>query len=122
MKRLVVMAIMQVCGKAILLTLIGGIVIGIIGYLSKWNASLAYSNAFFIAGVLAMGAGAMSRLSAGQDRNQFQLTHAESFRDMSASEQANLIVKLSSSTSQVILFLSTGILLILISVFIPKMF
>ncbi len=122
MKRLVVMAIMQVCGKAILLTLIGGIVIGIIGYLSKWNTSLAYSNAFFIAGVLAMGAGAMSRLSAGQDRNQFQLTHAESFRDMSASEQANLIVKLSSSTSQVILFLSTGILLILISVFIPKMF
>ncbi len=122
MKRLVIMAIIKMCGKAILLTIIAGIAIGIIGNMSKWNTSLVYSNAFFIAGALAMGAGAMSRLSAGQDRNSYQLAHAESFRDMSASEQANWIVKVSSSASQVILFLLTGILLILISLFIPKMF
>jgi hypothetical protein len=122
MKRLVIMAIIKMCGKAILLTIIAGIVIGVIGYMRKWDTSLAYSNAFFIAGLLIIVAGASSRLAAGQEWNNFQLLNAESFRDMISSERASFIINASSSLSMVILGLLSGILLILISVFVMIMF
>ena len=122
MKRLVIMAIIKMCGKAILLTIIAGIVIVVIGNMYKWDTSLAYSNAFFIAGCLAFVAGASSRLGAGQGWNNFQLLYVESFRDMSSSERANFIINASSSLSLVILGLLSGILLILISLFVTKMF
>ena len=122
MKRLVIMAIIKMCGKAILLTVVAGIVIGVIGYTKKWDTSLAYSNAFFIAGSLVIIGGAMSRLGAGREWNTFLSFHAESFRDMSSSEQANFIINASSSFSLVILGLLSGILLILISLFVTKMF
>lgn len=122
MKRLVVLAIIEMCVKAILLTLMVGAVIGIIGYMNKWNTSLAYSNAFFIAGCLVIGAGGLSRLSAGQERNLFQSIYSESFRTMSPGERADFIVNSSSSVSMVILSFLSGILLMLISVFVMKMF
>jgi hypothetical protein len=115
MKRLVIMAITKMCGKAILLTIIAGIVIGVIGHIKKWDTSLAYSNAFFIAGCLVIMAGMSSRLAAGQEWNTFQLLSAESFREMSSSERANFIINASSSISLVILGLLSGLLLILIS-------
>jgi hypothetical protein len=122
MKRLVIKAIIKMCAKSILLTAIIGVVIGIIGYINKWNSSIAYSNAFFLAGGLVIIAGGLSRFAAGQERDRFQLLHAESFRNMSSSERANFIVSASSSVSLVILGLLTGILLILISVFVTKVF
>jgi hypothetical protein len=122
MKRLVIMTIIKMCGKAILLTAIAGIVIGVIGYMNKWDTSLAYSNAFFLAGCLVIVAGMSSRLGAGQEWRSFQSTYAESFRGMSSSERANFIVEASSSMSLVMLGLLSGILLILISVFVTKMF
>jgi hypothetical protein len=115
MKRLVIMALIKMCGKAILLTIIAGIVIGVIGHIKKWDTSLAYSNAFFIAGCLVIMAGMSSRLAAGQEWNTFQLLNAESFREMSSSERANFIINASSSISLVILGLLSGLLLILIS-------
>ena len=122
MKRLVIMAIIKTCGKAFALTLIAGIVIGVIGFINKWETSLKYSDAFFIAGGLIIIAGGLSRLAAGEEWRNFQLLHAESFRDMSGSERANYIIEASSSISLVILGLSSGILLILISVLVSKMF
>jgi hypothetical protein len=122
MKRLVMMAIIKMCAKAILITMIAGIAIAVIGNMNKWDTSLAYSNAFFIAGCLVIAAGALSRFGAGQEWNNFQLLHAESFRDMSSSERANFIINASSSVSMVILGLLSGVLLILISVLMTKMF
>jgi hypothetical protein len=122
MKRLVIMAIIKMCGKAILLTTIAGIVIGVIGHIGKWDTSLAYSNAFFLAGCLAIVAGALSRLGASQEWRNFQSLYAESFRDMSNDERATFIVNASSSVSLVILGLLSGILLVLISVLVTKMF
>ena len=116
MKRLVIKAIIKMCAKSILLTTIIGVVIGIIGYFNKWNSSIAYSNAFFLAGCLVIVAGTASRLGAGQEWNNFQLLNAESFREMNISERANFILDASSSMSTVILGLLTGILLILIAV------
>ena len=116
------MAIIKMCGKAILLTIIAGIVIGAIGNINKWDTSLAYSNAFFIAGCLAIVAGASSRLGAGQQWNIFQLLNAESFRDMSSGERADFIIKASSSVNLVILGVLSGILLILISWLVTRLF
>ena len=109
-------------GEAVLLTILVGIAIGIIGYLNEWDTSLNYSNAFFIAGCLLIVGGAFSRLGAGQERNAFQVLYAESFRNMSASEQANFIINASSSLRLVVLGLLSGILLFVISFFVTKLF
>jgi hypothetical protein len=122
MNRLVIMAIIKMCGEAILLTIIAGIVIGVIGNINKWDTSLAYSNAFFIAGSLAIVAGGLSRLYASQDWNNSQYLYAESFRNMSSSERANFIISASNSVRMLTLGLLSGILLILISVFVTKLF
>ncbi len=122
MKRLVLMAILKMCGKAISITMITGIVIAGIGYMNKWDTSIAYSNAFFIAGCLLIIAGGMSRLAAGQEWNAFQLFSGESFRNMSSGDRVNFIINASSSLNLVILGLLSGILLILISLIVTKIF
>ncbi len=116
MKRLVIKAIIKMIVKSIALTTVIGVVIGIIGYINEWNSSIAYSDAFFLAGCLLIVAGTSSRLAASQGSRNYQLLYAESFHGMSSSERANLIVNASSSISTVVLGLLSGILLILISV------
>jgi hypothetical protein len=115
MKRLVSMTVIKMCGEAILITILVGIVIAIIGNLNGWETSVKYSNAFFIAGCLVIIAGASSRMGAGQDWGSFQMLSGENFRDMSPGERANFIVEASSSFRLVILGLLSGVLLILIS-------
>ena len=122
MKRLVILTMLKMCGKAVLLTIVVGIIIGVIGYTNKWDTTIAYSNAFFIAGVLMIIAGASSKLGAGQDWHSFQLLYADSFHDMSSSERANLIIDASNSVRLVILGALSGILLIITSVLVMSIF
>jgi hypothetical protein len=122
MKRLVMMTIIKMLAEAILFAILVGGVIVAIGSLNKWNNSLVYSNAFFIGGCLMIVTGGLSRMAAGQSWNNLLLPHTESFRDMSSSERANLIIQASSSVRLLILGLLSGILLIFISLFLPKMF
>jgi hypothetical protein len=118
MKRPVIIAVIKMCGEAVLLTILAGVVIGIIGNLNKWDNSIKYSDAFFIAGCLVIIAGFSSQLGAGQEWNNFQRIRAESFRDMSPGEQANYIVNTNSPVRLVILGLLSGVLLIIISTYI----
>lgn len=122
MKRLVIMAVIKMCGEAFFIAILVGILIGIIGNWQKWDTSLQYSNAFFIAGSLVIIAGGSSRLAAGQEWFSFQRTYAESFRDMSPGERANYIVNASSSVRLVFIGLLSGSLLILASILVPKLF
>lgn len=122
MKRSVILAIIKLFGEAILFSMVAGIVIGVIGYVKKWDTTIAYSDAFFIAGCFMVIAGASSRIAAGGDWNKFQLLNSESFRDMNRGERANFIVNASSSFHLLILGLLSGIILILIAVFATKMF
>ena len=115
MNRIVIREILKMLAKALALTTIIGIVIGVLGYIKKWDSSISYSNAFFVAGVLIIIAGASSRYAAGQGWNSYLLVNGESFRDMSSSERANYIVEASSTLSTVILGVLTGILLIILS-------
>jgi hypothetical protein len=114
MKRLLLQAILKICGEAILLATMTGVVIGMIGYINRWNALIKYSNAFFLAGCLVIIAGTSSRFAAGQEWGSFQI-YSESFRDMSRSERANYIVNASSSVRLAVVGLLSGVLLILIS-------
>jgi hypothetical protein len=122
MKRLVIIAILKLCGEAILLAILVGIVIAIIGNLNKWDTPIQYSNAFFIAGCLVIVPGVMSRLRAGEEWYYFQSYSAESIRDMSPDERASFVVNTSTSLRHIILGLLTGILLILTSVLVMKLF
>lgn len=118
MKRYIITAVIKMCAKSILLTTVIGVVIGVIGYVNKWDSAIRYSNAFFLAGSLVIIAGGFSRSAAGEDWTTFQLLSAESFRGMSSTERANFIIEVSSSISALILGVFSGILLILISVII----
>ncbi len=122
MRRFVIKAIIKVIVESLLITAVIGVIIGIIGYINKWDSSITYSNAFFIAGCLTIIAGASSRLTAGQDWNMSQLLYAESFRDMSSGERANFIVNASSSVRLVILGALSGLLLIIISALVIRLF
>ena len=122
MNRLLITTIIKFCGEAVLIAIVAGFGIGIFGYLKKWDSSLAYGNAFFIAGALIIIAGAASRMGASQERNMYQMFHIDTFRNMSASEQANYVIELSSSVHLAILGILSGILLILASWFVTKIF
>jgi hypothetical protein len=122
MKRPILKVMIKMCSTAILISILVGILIGIIGNLNKWDTSIKYSNAFFIAGALVIIAGFSSRLSAGQDWKISQQLNAESFRNMSVSEQAGSIVKASNSVRLVVLGFLSGILLILASVLVTILF
>ena len=122
MKRLVIMTIVKMCGEAALITVFAGIMIGIIGNLNKWDTSLKYSNAFTIAGFLVIIAGMSSRLGAGHERAYSQGLYVESFRDMSPGERVNYLINASNSLHLVILGLLSGVLLILISLLVMKLF
>jgi hypothetical protein len=122
MKRLVILTIIKMCGEALLLTMVAGIIIGIIGYRNQWDASIQYSNAFFIAGCLLIIAGGSSKMTAGTDWESSQTLYAESFRGMSNSERANFIINASSSYRLVILGLLSGITLIIISALVYRIF
>ncbi len=115
MKRFVIQAIIKMLVKAIAITAIIGVVIGILGYVNKWNSSITYSNAFFVAGCLMIIAGASSRYAASQGWNSYQQLPAESFRGMSTTERVNYIIDTSSPVRTVILGVLTGIFLIIIS-------
>ena len=122
MKRLAILAILKMFGKAILITVLAGTIIGVIGYRRQWDTSIAYSNAFFIAGCLMIVAGTSARMGASQAWNSYQQIHAESFSHMSNSERVNFIIETSSPMSLVILGVLSGVILITIAVLVTEMF
>lgn len=111
----IVAAIIKAFAKSTLLATVIGAVIIIIGYINKWDSSIKYSNAFFIAGCFMIIAGASSRYAASQGWNYFQLINAESFRNMSSRERVDYIISTSSSLRTLILGVLSGVLLIIAS-------
>jgi len=122
MKRVVIKAILTMCGKVLLVLLIAGGVIGVIGYKYQWDTSIAYSNAFFFAGCLMIIAGTSSRFISSQEWNVFQQMSAESFRGMSSHERTNFIIEASSSVSLLVLGVVSGVLLIVVAILVTESF
>src|ERR1041384_1992601 len=115
MERSIIRAILIFCTESVILTALIGVGIGLLGYMRQWNSSVAYSDAFFLAGCMVIVAGGLSRLGAGQEWSIFQLFSAERFRDMNSGEGANLIINANSPVRLILVGALTGALLILIS-------
>jgi hypothetical protein len=115
MNRLFFRTYIKLFGEACLIALCAGIAILVIGTWRKWDSSIQYSNAFFLAGCLIFIGGGISRMAAGQEWGAFQRLGSESFRDMSPGERANFIVDVSSPVRLVIVGVSSGILLFILS-------
>ncbi len=115
MNRLVFKTAIKLCGEAALLALLAAVAILIIGGWRKWDTSIQYSNALFMAGCLVFVGGGISRLAAGREWATFQRFGAESFGDMSPVERANFIVDASSPVRLVIVGVLSGIFLFILS-------
>lgn len=122
MKHPIILSILKICGEVLLLTLVVGLLVGLVGLLSRWDTPRAYSNAFFIAGALVFVGGAASRLGAAQEWTTSVLIHPETFRDLTGAERTGRIMETASSFRLVILGLLSGILLCLISEFVAILF
>jgi hypothetical protein len=122
MDRLLIKAVLKMLIKSLGLTAIIGILIGILGYVNKWDSSITYSNAFFIAGSLLIIAGTSARYAAGQEYFRNQLLSSEGFRGMSSGERALAIINSSSSVRTLIFGLTSGVMLWLISAIIAFLF
>lgn len=101
--------IINLLAEAFLLTVGIGLIIFIFGRLGRWGSPVAYSNAFFLAGLLVFVAGVISRLSAGQGMFNFPSLTAESYKQMDSSERIRFIINTNSPLRLVILGILTGL-------------
>ena len=120
MKSLIAKAIIKLGAKSLLFTAAIGSAIGLVGYLNHWQTSLAYSNAFFLAGCFVLIAGTATQFAAQAD--YAQTFRFERFREMSFKEQADLVADSTGPFSRVALGVSSGVSLALIAILIDKLF
>jgi ABC-type glycerol-3-phosphate transport system permease component len=121
MKRLIIRAAIKIGVKSIVFTTIIGAVIGVIGYIKKWDSPVTYSNAFFLAGCVVLIAALSSRYAAMRSSHSPSF-HTTSYHEMNSQEQEDYISSMSSSLSTVIFGVMSGLLLILISAIAAYMF
>ncbi len=115
------LVILKLLGEIVLFALVAGIVVVLIGYWRKWDSSLEYSNAFFIAGCFLIVGGMLSRYASIQSYTPLQNISSDSFREMSPGERVGYIVEASSPYRLVVIGLMSGIILFLISAYLAKL-
>ncbi len=109
--------------KAILVALVLSILIYILGVLFNWKTSLEYSNAFFIAGAIAIIAGAGSVMGGFQLRGDHRILYPQSAGDMDIEKRSDTLIKDSIHSYQTtILGAICGFVLIAISIIINTYF
>lgn len=115
--------ILRLVGIALGLMLLISLVVLIIGVVLKWNTSVQFSNAFFIAGAIAIVIGTLSVTGGFGQRGNFGMTYAESAGQASIPERTQrMMADINQRYGVLILMIGTGILLIAISVAIPRLF
>lgn len=115
MKKWIKHPVIILLGEALLLTALISLLVGLLGRLGRWESPVAYSNAFFFAGLLIFVGGAISRISAGQGMFNFPSLTAESYKNMDSAERFRHIIKANSPIRLVILGALSGAFLVLIS-------
>lgn len=115
--------ILRLVGIASGLTLLISLVVLIIGFVFQWNSSVQFSNAFFAAGVIAILIGTLSVTGGFGQRGNFGMTYAESAGQASLPERTQrMMADINQRYGVLIMMFCTGILLIAISVAIPRLF
>jgi hypothetical protein len=115
--------ILRPVGIALGLALLISLVILMVGFVLKWNTSVQFSNAFFVAGAIAIVIGTFSVTGGFEQRANFGMTYAESAGQASISERTQrMMADINQRYGVLILMIGTGILLIAISVAISRLF
>ena len=115
--------LLRLLGIALGLTLLISLVVLIFGFVFHWHSSVQFSNAFFVAGAIAIVIGTFSVTGGFEQRANFGMTYAESAGQASISERTQrMMADINQRHGVLILMIGTGILLIAISVAIPRLF
>src|SRR5512138_2031704 len=102
MKRTISAVILKLGGEAVLLAIVGALVVGLLGRLGRWDTSLQYADAFFIAGCLLIVAGTASKLARSQDTPAFQWLETSAFHDLNANQQEGYVSDMGHSLRVVV--------------------
>lgn len=100
-----------------------GLLILAVGGLAGWSTPQQFSDGFFIAGLLAAGAGILSVLGGYGLRSDFKVVYSQSAGDMNLLERSRRwVADTAQGDRAFLLFLLTGGFLIVFSILIPRIF
>jgi hypothetical protein len=109
--------ILRLMGTVLGLALLTSVVILVVGLVFKWNTSVQFSNAFFVAGAIAIVIGTFSVTGGLEQRGNFAMTYAESAGNASISERAQrMMADINQRYGVLILMIATGLVLIAVSI------
>ena len=115
--------ILRLVGTILGLTLLASLIVAIVGVVFQWNTSAQFSNGFFAAGALVTVLGAFSVTGGFQQRASFPLTYAETASHASiAARGQRMMADINQRYGAMVLMIGTGLLLIAISIAIPRLF
>jgi hypothetical protein len=110
-------------GRIVLITIALGVLAFGIGWVIGWRTSIQYSNAYFVIGAILIGIGTLSVAGGFMFRGNYRLNYAQSAGILNNSERTNQNVSNASSTySTLIIFTLSGLILILLSIGIDRLF
>jgi hypothetical protein len=115
--------VLRLVGIVFGLTLLVSLVVLIVGLVFRWGTPVQYSNSLFGAGVIFIMLGTLSVTGGFEQRADFSITYAESAGQASISERAQrMVAEINQRYGAMIFLLSTGLLLIAISITIHQLF
>ena len=113
--------LLRLFGKTLGATALISVGVLITGFLLQWNEPVKFSNAFFAAGAVVIGLGIMSVAGGFAQRADFRMTYAETAGDANIAERNQRVAAdITQRYGSMILLMTTGILLIVISVVIGE--
>lgn len=117
------MSYLRILGVGTALSAIIGAVVWILGLLLGWKTPVEYSNALFIAGAIALAVGILSVIGGYQLRGDFRLLYPQSAGVMDLKEQtASNVSEINRAYGTLLLLTVPGILLIVASILIDRIF
>lgn len=115
--------ILRLVGTILGLTFLISLIVAVIGLVLQWSAPVQFSNGFFVAGAIAIVLGTLSITGGFQQRANFPITYAESASQASISERGRrMMADINQRYGALILMVSTGLLLVAISIAISQLF
>lgn len=115
--------VLRLVGIAFGLTFLISSIVVFTGFVLHWNTSVQFSNAFFVAGAIAIVVGTLSVTGGFEQRGNFGMTYAESAGQASLSERTQrMMADINQRHGFLLLMIATGSLLIAISVIVPRLF
>ena len=104
-------------------TLLVSLVVLLAGIVLRWNTAVQFSNGFFIAGAIAIIFGVFEVAGGFQQRASFPIAYAETASDASLAERGQrMMADINQRYGVLILMISMGLLLVVISMAIPELF